>query len=56
MLLHNLELFIRQRGRLLQNLVVNSDLADIMQDRADSDLLNLIFRQIQPLRDGDGKT
>jgi hypothetical protein len=54
-LLHNLEFFISQRSGLLQNIVVNADLADIVKQGGDSNLLDFFVRQLKSLSDGYGK-
>src|SRR5688572_4636486 len=54
--LHDFIFFIRERRGLLENLVVDSDLADVVQQRADADLLHFFITQPESLRDRHRKT
>src|SRR5262249_32642541 len=47
------ELFIGEGGRFLKNAVVYSDLADVVQQRAHTERLKLLFRQMHALSDRD---
>jgi hypothetical protein len=49
MRLHDFKLFIRKRSGLLLDTVVDAYLADVMQEGANPNLFDLVFRQVQPL-------
>src|SRR5260370_26184087 len=54
--LHDFELGVSQRRRLLQNTVVDSDLAHIMQQTTDANLFDFVLWQTEPLSRGHRKS
>ncbi len=52
--LHDVEFFRRQRAGLFQNTVINADLADVMQQRSDAQLIQIIGWQFHFLGNDAG--
>ena len=53
MALHDLELVLAERARLAEDAVVDADLADVVQQRADAQVAHLLLGEAEVLADGD---